>query len=166
MTDRTPTEADIENLIERLLDAQQDINLAANQHMSQPLCDASAVIDEVEKTLRRLAASPAAPGAEVEPRPSRGGAMMRKDCDYVEFGDYQSDMRDQASVALSIIAKVCRQRDEAERALNFVVLAAGGEVRIPHHIFRQNPRRLERTTEFDPVNFETIVRVRATGDVP
>jgi hypothetical protein len=39
-------------LIERLLDAQQDINLAANVHMDQSLCDASALIDEIEPILR------------------------------------------------------------------------------------------------------------------
>lgn len=40
-------------LIERLLDAQQDINLAANETMSQPFADASALIDEIEPILRR-----------------------------------------------------------------------------------------------------------------
>lgn len=40
-------------LIERLLDAQQDINLAANETMSQSLADASALIDEIEPILRR-----------------------------------------------------------------------------------------------------------------
>lgn len=48
--------AEIEDLIDRLLDAQQDINLAANENMSQPLCNASTLIDEVETVLRRLAA--------------------------------------------------------------------------------------------------------------
>ena len=45
-------------LIERLLDAQQDINLAANATMDQSLCDASALIDEIEPILRRALASP------------------------------------------------------------------------------------------------------------
>ncbi|WP_336801783.1 hypothetical protein [Kaistia sp. MMO-174] len=57
---------DVEDLIERLLDAQQDINLAANEHMSQPLCDASALIDEVERVLRKLAAAPAPPATRSE----------------------------------------------------------------------------------------------------
>lgn len=55
---RDPVEADTEDLIKRLLDAQQDINLAANEHMSQPLCDASALIDEIEQVLRRLSTRP------------------------------------------------------------------------------------------------------------
>lgn len=46
----------IDCLIHRLLDAQQDINYEANTHMSQSLCDAAALIDEVETTIRRLAA--------------------------------------------------------------------------------------------------------------
>jgi hypothetical protein len=46
-----PSSDAIDDLIERLLDAQQDINLSANETMSQPLCDASALISEVEKML-------------------------------------------------------------------------------------------------------------------
>jgi hypothetical protein len=49
-----PPVGEIDALIERLLDAQQDINLSANETMSQPLCDASALIDEVETLLVRL----------------------------------------------------------------------------------------------------------------
>ncbi|MEI9428680.1 hypothetical protein [Mesorhizobium sp. Cs1299R1N3] len=49
----------IDSLLHRLLDAQQDINLAANQGMDQALCDASALIDEVETCIRRLATPPA-----------------------------------------------------------------------------------------------------------
>lgn len=47
------------DLIEKLLDAQQDINLAANSYMDQSLCEASALIDKIEPILRRaLSASP------------------------------------------------------------------------------------------------------------
>lgn len=46
----------IDGLIHQLLDAQQDINFAANTHMSQSLCDASALIDEVETAIRKLSA--------------------------------------------------------------------------------------------------------------
>lgn len=49
-----PSAAEIDDMIERLLDAQQDINLSANETMSQPLCDASALIDQVETMLRRV----------------------------------------------------------------------------------------------------------------
>ena len=45
----------IDSLLHRVLDAQQDINLAANEQMSQPLCDASVLLDEVEQTIRRMA---------------------------------------------------------------------------------------------------------------
>lgn len=49
-------------LIERLLDAQQDINLAANETMRQSLADASALIDEIEPILRQaLAGHPSPP---------------------------------------------------------------------------------------------------------
>ena len=62
----------IESLIEDLLDAQQDINLAANERMDQSLCDASALIDKTETILRRILStlSPTVPqpgtGEEVE----------------------------------------------------------------------------------------------------
>ena len=51
--DRLTDEA-LESHIEALLDAQQDINLAANQHMNQALCDASALLDTTERFLREL----------------------------------------------------------------------------------------------------------------
>lgn len=52
-------------LIDRLQDAQQDINLAANTHMSQQLASAAALLDEVESTLRALSATqPAAQGMD------------------------------------------------------------------------------------------------------
>lgn len=51
------TAEEIDDLVDRLLDAQQDVNLSANETMSQPLCDASALIDEVEKMLLRIRAA-------------------------------------------------------------------------------------------------------------
>ena len=45
-------------LIERLLDAQQDINLAANETMRQSLADASQLIDEIEPILRAALSTP------------------------------------------------------------------------------------------------------------
>ena len=51
-------------LIERLLDAQQDINLAANETMRQSLADASQLIDEIEPILRAALAHPPAQGSE------------------------------------------------------------------------------------------------------
>lgn len=55
---------DEHELIERLLDAQQDINLVANQRMDQSLCDASALIDEIEPILRRALSAPRQPDGE------------------------------------------------------------------------------------------------------
>lgn len=48
---------EIDAIVEELLDAQQDINLAANSTMNQSLCDASALIDRVETLLNRVKAS-------------------------------------------------------------------------------------------------------------
>ena len=56
-----------DDLIERLLDAQQDINLAANETMRQSLADASALIDEIEPILR--AALRAQPPAREDAQP-------------------------------------------------------------------------------------------------
>lgn len=54
-------------LIHRLLDAQQDINLHANEGMSQSLSDASALLDEVEVALRTAALSQAQAGDVAQP---------------------------------------------------------------------------------------------------
>lgn len=43
-------------LIHRVLDAQQDINFHANEGMSQSLCEAASLLDEVESVLRKSAA--------------------------------------------------------------------------------------------------------------
>lgn len=48
-----------DDLIERLLDAQQDVNQIANETMSQTLCSVSALLDEIEVALRRQVPGPA-----------------------------------------------------------------------------------------------------------
>lgn len=55
---------EVDGLIHRLLDAQQDINFAANTHMDQSLCNAAALIDDVERYLRKYAS--AAPATLIE----------------------------------------------------------------------------------------------------
>lgn len=50
-------ELEVDDLIDRLLDAQQDLNLAANIHMDQSIASASTLLDEVEIALRALAAT-------------------------------------------------------------------------------------------------------------
>lgn len=61
-------------LIERLLDAQQDINLAANSTMDQSLANASALIDEIEPILRAALQPP----ARQAKRPRRWRARSRR----------------------------------------------------------------------------------------
>lgn len=56
--------SEIEDLIEQLLNAQQDINFAANSTMDQSLCDASALIDKVEAVLRRILSTLSLPAQE------------------------------------------------------------------------------------------------------
>lgn len=50
-------ELEVDDLIDRLLDAQQDLNLAANVHMDQSIASASTLLDEVEIALRTLSAT-------------------------------------------------------------------------------------------------------------
>jgi hypothetical protein len=59
--------AEIEDLIEQLLDAQQNINLAANENMDQSLCDASALIDKTEEMLHRILSTLSLPAQEPLP---------------------------------------------------------------------------------------------------
>jgi hypothetical protein len=72
----------IDSLIHQLLDAQQDINLAANEHMDQSLCNASVLIDEVEAALLKFAA--------LQPAPAQGALLrqaMRKAMDIYQADD-------------------------------------------------------------------------------
>ena len=71
-----PSADDIDDLIERLLDAQQDINLSANETMNQQLCDASALIDEVEKMLRLVRDLPPATQADTTVRDGISAALI------------------------------------------------------------------------------------------
>ena len=50
-------ELEVDDLIDRLLNAQQDLNFAANVHMDQCIASASTLLDEVEIALRTLAAT-------------------------------------------------------------------------------------------------------------
>ena len=50
-------EWEVDDLIDRLLDAQQDLNLAANIHMDQSIASASTLLNEVEIALRTFAAT-------------------------------------------------------------------------------------------------------------
>ena len=60
-------ELEVDDLIDRLLNAQQDLNLAANVHMDQSIASASTLLDEVEIALRTLAdTQPAAQGMDAQ----------------------------------------------------------------------------------------------------
>lgn len=120
--DRLTDEA-LEGHIELLLDAQQDINLAANQHMNQALCDASALLDTTERFLRELLAHRRA--SQAAPAPSDGlreaarfgcdqlGMDKMPDGEWVRFTDYE-ELRDRAEAAK---AERDAARDESLREL-------------------------------------------------
>lgn len=73
---------EVDSVIDRLLDAQRDINHAANEGMDQSLCDASQLIDDVESWLRAAAREFVELGAEfVEERhPSGKLALGARAC--------------------------------------------------------------------------------------
>lgn len=75
-------ELDVDDLIDRLLDAQQDLNLAANVHMDQSIASASTLLDEVEIALRTLAATqPTQQGMEpIEQRQLAIGQAVERAC--------------------------------------------------------------------------------------
>ncbi len=80
-------ELEVDDLIDRLLNAQQDLNLAANVHMDQSIASASTLLDEVEIALRTLAATqPAAQGmdAETQRHAAIGKAIERACADLPE----------------------------------------------------------------------------------
>lgn len=106
-------------LIHRVLDAQQDINFAANEGANQSLCDAAALLDEVETVLRRAAGVIAQPQGvwqpiETAPRdgtpievcntrhPTHPPVIVRWDNDHAEpqWGPHWCDAATQAGEAL------------------------------------------------------------------
>jgi hypothetical protein len=79
------------DLIERLLDAQQDINYAANCRMDQSLCAAAALIDEIEPVLRRALTKPTALPKEGETHPVFAFLLGTGPLDGLWFGDKPND---------------------------------------------------------------------------
>ena len=84
----------LDSLIHQVMDAQQDINLAANEGVSQALADASALLDEVEETIRRLAAPLS--GGDGKVTDEAIDRAIRAYCD-----EPSNDMRDMMRAALS-----------------------------------------------------------------
>lgn len=54
----------------------------------------------------------------------------RKDWDYVEFADYEADMRESSEQAVAVITAMKAKTMQLERALMCAILAAGGEIKI------------------------------------
>lgn len=95
---------------------------------------------------------------------------MRKDWDYVDFADYESDTRDLVNAALS----VSEEKDERIRQLEMLfflaVKAAGGKV----DIFNSDLSRYWRHGDFawrtsycierDSIIFESVSKLEASSD--
>ncbi len=78
-------ELEVDDLIDRLLDAQQDLNLAANVHMDQSIASASTLLDKVEIALRTLSATHATQQGMEQP------IKWPKARDVGRFGDMSPD---------------------------------------------------------------------------
>lgn len=78
-------ELEVDDLIDRLLNAQQDLNLAANVHMDQSIASASTLLDEVEIALRALSATHATQQGMEQP------IKWPKARDVGRFGDMSPD---------------------------------------------------------------------------
>jgi hypothetical protein len=83
--------------------------------------------------------------------------MMRKDFDYIEFADYQADMRETAEQAAGIISSLKESSDGYKRALAAAVLAAGGEVTVPEthlHSLQEVTLEVWRNPSDDTLTFK------------
>jgi hypothetical protein len=118
--------AEIEDLIEQLLDAQQNINLAANENMDQSLCDASALIDKTEEILHRILSTLSLPAQEPLPTVEVTEEMVERACrEYTDLID-----RKLAPAAMKCIITAALSQNKAthrhkKRGTEYVLIGIG-----------------------------------------
>jgi hypothetical protein len=89
----------------------------------------------------------------------------RRDWEYVTFDDYHADTKALADQAAGIIASMRKRAEQAERALAYAVLAAGGRISVDDD-FLHDPRPPELIIERDECNRAFVLRARKAGVVP
>jgi hypothetical protein len=91
--------------------------------------------------------------------------LSRRDWDYVEFADYQSDMRETTERATAIISGLRQERDAAENLVLALVHAAGGEVRVcERDIAKDGLRNIELVKEYDARHMAWVFRSIRTAE--
>lgn len=62
---------------------------------------------------------------------------MRKDWDYVEFGDYQKDMDELAQTGAAIVTSLREENRDMRRVICAIIAASGGRVRVPFELVHE-----------------------------
>ena len=105
-------ELEVDDLIDRLLNAQQDLNLAANVHMDQSIASASTLLDEVEIALRTLAAThPTQQGLELAN--CKGGKWLTVVYRDIQPGDESRTIGEHPKVSALSWSHALHDRDAA-----------------------------------------------------
>lgn len=82
---------------------------------------------------------------------------MRKDWDYVDFADYQSDMDELANLARSAVEHAQREKDSMFRILIAAAISAGGDLEI----HRGAPfRALDYDWEIEHRDWDDSIRIK------
>lgn len=84
---------------------------------------------------------------------------MRQDFDYVTFKDYQADMAEVGQNARNIIEMQREQIESLEFLVWLLVMAAGGEIRVPHNLLMSADKGLAvREWMEDPATMDMVYR--------
>lgn len=91
-----------------------------------------------------------------------GGRPARRDWDYVNFADYEHDTKEIVERSAAIIQDVRNRLVQAERLLAEVIIAAGGQVKLPLYELQNTNISYEMTQECDMSNMTLVFRARRT----
>ncbi len=81
---------------------------------------------------------------------------MKQDHDFVLMPDYQADMAEVTNQAAGVITHLQGQIRERDRMLALLILAAGGEISIPHSL-------MGRAQPGAPLEVETSYNLEKDG---
>lgn len=86
--------------------------------------------------------------------------LPRENWDFVSMANYKKDMDELGDQAAMAAGHMRRELRQCEEMLGLVVLAAGGEVKVPDNILQITMDEMETEILRDDANSQFIVRVR------
>lgn len=82
---------------------------------------------------------------------------MRKDFDYVSFGDYQHDMKEAVEQATRYLSNLREEISKRDRFIHTLIVACGGKVVIPDHLLQSDEGRF--ISYYNPSDMTTTYEV-------